>query len=181
MRHCENCKYLRTVGYEYPESFCWLGIVEENPKFDEDEIGCGCRYNLRTLRKKERIRNEAEYYHLLGYSDYALMPTCEYTEEGIAVLEKCRELIRHALGMDNRDTYVRHNKKFYRPYRNYFEDVEGSPDYPYWEKLTRAGMAEKRATKDDPFGDKSVWYSVTRVGMDWLGIHDCVHIYDMEK
>jgi len=54
MQHCENCKYMRTDGYEYPESYCWLGIGEENPKFDEDEIGCGCRYNFRTLRKMEQ-------------------------------------------------------------------------------------------------------------------------------
>lgn len=177
MRHCENCEYLRIEGYEYPEHYCYFGVGEDDHKFDEDSVGCGCRYNIRTLRKWERICKDAQYLSWLWH----LMPTLEYTEERIEVFKKCRELIRHAIGMDNRDIYVRHNKKFYRPYRNYFEDVEGSIDYPYWEKMVEVGMAEKKEGKKDSFGNKSVWYSVTRVGMDWLGIHDCVHIYDMKK
>ena len=175
MRHCEHCGFLRVEGYEYPESYCKVGIREDDPKFDEDKDGCGCHYNLRTLRKIEKELDHMEYLSYLGYDDYMLMPTMEYTDENEAILEEHRELVRHALGMDNRKAYKRHGKKFYKPYRNYFQTGTETTDYPYWERLVKAGLAEKREVRDN------VWYYVTRRGMDWLGLHDRVHIYDKER
>ena len=175
MRHCEECGFLGVEGYEYPESYCTIGIQEDDPKFYEDNEGCGCRYDLRTLKKMKRENEHAEYLYYLGYSDYSLMPTMEYTEENKKILEKHRELVRPALGMDHRRVYVRHGKKFYRPYRNYFQTHEKTVDYPYWDRLEKAGLA---TVKDD---GKNLWYYVTRSGMDWLGQHDGVHIYDEEN
>ena len=40
MRHCESCRFLGFEGYEYPESYCTVGIQENDPKFDEDSKGC---------------------------------------------------------------------------------------------------------------------------------------------
>lgn len=40
MRHCEECRFLGTSGYEYPESYCTVGVSEDDPKFDEDKDGC---------------------------------------------------------------------------------------------------------------------------------------------
>ena len=80
MRHCEECGYLRTEGYEYPESYCPI-VSEEDPKFDEDKKGFGCHYNLRTLRKRERELDEAEYRSLLGYDDFLLVNSIDMTEE----------------------------------------------------------------------------------------------------
>ena len=180
-RYCENCRYLVCEGYEYPEYYCGVGVSEDDDKFFDDNKGCGCTYNIRTLEKRKREAEHDEYLYYLGYIDYGLMPSMDYTEENEKILEHYRDLIRHTLGMDNRASYIRHGKKFYRPYRNYFEDIEGSIDYPYWEKMVEAGMAEKKEGKKDSYGDKSVWYSVTRVGMDWVGLHDCVYIYDMKK
>ena len=175
MRHCENCGYLGMDGYEYPESYFMVGVTEDDPKFDEDKDGCGCRYNARTLAKMKRENDYSEYLHFLGYSDYSLMPTMEYTEENERILEKYRKLIRHAIGMDNRKSYVRHGRRFYRPYRNYFFTNEKTVDYPYWERLVAANLAEKEETST------GVYYSVTRSGMDWLGLHDGIHIYDEER
>lgn len=174
MRHCENCGYLAVEGYEYPESYCSVGVQEDDPKFDEDKIGCGCHYNIRTLRKRKEENERAEYLHYLGYDDYSLMPTMEYTDENCKILEEHRKLIRHALGMGHRKTYTRHGKKFYRPYRNYFETNDRTADYPYWERLVKAGLSTKKV-----YGD-NIWYFVTRKGMDWLGQHDGIHIYDEE-
>lgn len=174
-RYCDSCKYLRNEGYEYPESYCCLGIQDDDPKSFEDAKGCGCRYNLRTLRKMERLLNEAEDLQYIGTYDYSLMPTMEYTEENKILLEKYRDYIRHALGMDNEKTYTRHGKKFYKPYRNYFDTSEDTPDYPYWENLVSAGLAEKKIK------DKGILYFVTRTGMNWLGEHDEIHIYDEER
>ena len=174
MRHCERCEFLCETGGEYSESYCSVGVKDDDPKFDEDKKGCGCRYNLRTLRRFQRENEDAEYFYYLGYDDYMLMPTIDYTEENIKILEKHRELIRHALGMDNRKCYVRHGKKFYRPYRNYFFTHEKAPDFPFWERLVDAGLAER---EDRP---KGINYSVTRRGMDWLGMYDRITIYDEE-
>ena len=175
MRHCDNCGFLKVEGYEYPESYCGVGIQDDDPKFGEDNVGCGCHYNIRTLLKRERENEHAEYLHYLGYCDYILMPTIDYTDENKAILEQHRELVRHALGMDNERTYTRHGKRFYKPYRNYFQTGEDTPDYPYWERLVYAGLANKKERGEN------IWYSVTRSGMDWLGQHDGIHIYDEKR
>lgn len=169
-RYCHKCKYLRIEGYEYPESYCYLGIQDDDPKSFEDTRGCGCRYNIRALQKMERLREEAEYFRYIRTYDYWLMPTIDYTDENEKILEHYRELIRHALGMDNRKAYIRHGKKFYKPYRNYFECTS---DYPCWEKLVSAELAGKKIQ------DKCILYFVTRTGMDWLEEHDGIHIYDL--
>lgn len=174
MRHCEDCGFLYESGGEYSESYCGVAVQENDPKFDEDEKGCGCRYNLRTLRKRQKELEEQEYLRYLGYDDYMLIPTMEYTEENKKILEKHRKLMRHALGMDNRKTYKRHGKWFYRPYRNYFYTHKNTSDYPYWERLVKAHLAEKYETDD------GINYSVTRRGMDWLGQNDEIKIYDEE-
>lgn len=175
MRHCEECGFLGMSGYEYPESYCTAGVQDDDEKFDEDRKGCGCRYDIRTLRKRIRENERAEYFYYLGYCDYSLMPTMDYTEDNKKILEKHRKLIRHAIGMDNRKTYIRHGKKFYRPYRNYFFTNERTVDYPYWERMVVAGLAKK---EESP---KGINYFVTRTGLDWLGQHDGVTIYDEEN
>ena len=175
MRHCDSCGFLATSGYEYPETYCKVGVSEDDPKFTEDGKGCGCTYNIRTLRVRERENEHSEYLYYLGYCDYSLMPTMEYTDENKRILEKHRSLIRHALGMDNRKIYTRHGKRFYRPYRNYFHTTTRTVDYPYWERMVDAGLARKEELTKD-----TNCYYVTRSGMDWLGQHDGVHIYDEE-
>lgn len=47
---CENCCHVCTSGYEYPESYCELGI-SDNPKFAKYDTGEGC-----SLTKKQRIK-----------------------------------------------------------------------------------------------------------------------------
>ena len=61
MRHCEHCEFLATEGYEYPETYCAVGVKDDDPKFDEDKKGCGCHYNIRTLRKWEKEMEELLY------------------------------------------------------------------------------------------------------------------------
>ena len=80
MRHCEECEYLSSTGGEYPESYCPI-VSENDPKFDDDGKGSGCHYNLRTLRKLERERDEADYRSLLGYDDFLLVNSIDMTEE----------------------------------------------------------------------------------------------------
>lgn len=49
-RKCENCRYLESEGYEYPESYCAAGVSEDDPHYDGD----GCDYHCRTLAKRYR-------------------------------------------------------------------------------------------------------------------------------
>ena len=172
MRYCETCEFLAWEGYEYPESYCSVGVSEDDEKFDEDSKGCGCRYNIRTLCKWHKENEYSEYVRSLGYDDFFLMPTMDYTDENKAILEQHRELMRHAIGMDSQRCYVRHGKKFYRPYRNYFGTSDQTPDYPYWERMVDAGLARKKAVPN------GINYYVTRRGMDWLGMYDGVTIYN---
>ena len=167
-RHCEDCGYLGTSGYEYPESYCTCGISEDDPKAFDDDVGMGCTYHWRTLKKKKDEMDHMEYLSMLGYNDYFLMPTMEYTEENIKILEKHRDIVRHSIGLDHKKPYIRKGKKFYRPYRNYFETNEHTIDYPYCERLSKAGiMKRQKGSREDD------WiYFVTQLGFDWLGQHD---------
>lgn len=46
-RRCEVCGHCLSDGYEYPESYCELGIGDDDPKYD----GEGCYYT-KTQRKE---------------------------------------------------------------------------------------------------------------------------------
>ena len=175
MRHCDDCGFLAVEGCEYPEFYCSVGVQEDDPKFDEDNIGCGCHYNLRTLRKRQKENEHAEYLHYLRYDDYMLMPTIDWTDENKSILEQHRKLVRHAIGLGRERPYRRHGKLFYKPYRNYFQTRTATHDYPYWERLVTAGLADKEEDGDN------IWYHVTRRGLDWLGQHDGIHIYDPRR
>lgn len=39
---------------------------------------------------------------------------------------------RHAIGLDNKNPYIRHGRKFYKPYRNYFATAPQFDDYEIW-------------------------------------------------
>lgn len=57
---CENCRHLAVEGYEYPESYCELG-VPDNPKYAKYDTGEGC-----SLTKVQRINLCREINDLLG-------------------------------------------------------------------------------------------------------------------
>ena len=168
MRYCEECGYLGSSGYEYPETYCKCGISEDDPKVFDDNNGMGCTYHWRTLKKKLDEVEHYEYLSYLGYNDYMLMPTIEYTEENIKILEKHRNIVRHTIGLDHKKPYIRHGKKFYKPYRNYFNTNEHTTDFPFCERLVEAGLMNRLEGRDK--GD--FYYFVTQLGFDWLGQHD---------
>ena len=86
-------------------------------------------------------------------------------------------VMQHAIGLDGnrKKPYIRHGKKFYRPYRNYFATAPQCDGYELWETLEGAGYAEHREN------GKYVCFFVTRAGLDWLGEKMGVHIYDEEN
>lgn len=75
MRKCEDCGYLESEGYEYPEYYCAAGVSED----DEHYNGEGCNYTYRQLKKRfEDIREaEAKAYYIPICKDCLYYPMCK--------------------------------------------------------------------------------------------------------
>lgn len=177
MRHCEECQYLSSTGGEYPETYCTL-ISEDDPKVMDDGKGfLGCTYNLRTLKKLARERDEAEYREYLGYDDFMLVNGIDMTEEDNRKIQQIILVMMHTIGMwpeGLRHPYKRHGKIFYRPYRNYFNTKPECSGYWMWERMQKADHAEV-----DRSGPSEFWH-LTRRGLDWLEMKLDMKIYDEE-
>lgn len=74
-------------------------------------------------------------------------------------LDKCLDLAKHAIGMDDRKTYTTHGEKVFIPYRNYFTTAE--PEEP-WELMVKAGYAKREDIND------YCCYSMTPDGIQWM-------------
>lgn len=81
----------------------------------------------------------------------------------------------HAVGLDNKKPYTRHEKKFYKPYRNYYATSPQCDKYEDWQLIENAGYAKSHKTER---GNVIFW--LTRTGLDWLGEQLGIHIYDEE-
>ncbi len=80
------------------------------------------------------------------------------------------DLAKHCIGLDYKKPYIRHEKQFYKPYRNYFCTF---PDDKLWNELEKQGYA-----KHSKENNGCVDFYLTRKGLDWFGnILDC-KIYD---
>ena len=78
-----------------------------------------------------------------------------------------RQIALHVVGLDCKNPYTRHGRKFYRPYRNYF-----AGENAFLEKLAEAGLMDVERS------GKHVEYSYNRAGLNWLGEQLGVYIYD---
>lgn len=87
-------------------------------------------------------------------------------------IEKYVEIAKHAIGMDCKNPYTRHGKKFYKPYRNRFAATIGSEDFKAWEEMESRELA---ASYSNRYG--RIFY-LTRRGLDWLGDFINVKIHD---
>ena len=83
------------------------------------------------------------------------------------------DLATHAIGMSNKKTYKRHGQTWYKPYRNFY--CAGTQGDPVWDEMVKQGYAE--ASK----GLSSVYYFMTRAGLDWLGEQTGINIHDEER
>ncbi len=81
------------------------------------------------------------------------------------------KIAKHCIGLDRKKPYIRHGKKFYRPYRNYFYTGSYHDD---WDALVCAGYAKQG--ERNQHGGYTYW--LTREGLDWLGNELGIQIYD---
>ena len=85
------------------------------------------------------------------------------------------QMAAHAIGLDNKRPYMRHNKTFYRPYRNYYTTAPSCDGYEVWEGLRKNGYAIRW-----PSGRGGYTFNLTRKGLDWLGETLGITIHDEE-
>lgn len=83
------------------------------------------------------------------------------------------ELAKHFIGLDRKKPYIRHGKKFYRPYRNYYASGSNHEDL---DVMVGAGYVERG--EENQHGGYT--YYMTRKGLDWLGNELGITIYDEE-
>lgn len=80
----------------------------------------------------------------------------------------------HMIGLDYKNPYVRHGKKYYKPYRNYFDSALSGRDYETLCGMEKAGYVKRTG----PNFTNGVVFRLTREGLDWLGNQLGVMIYD---
>lgn len=79
----------------------------------------------------------------------------------------------HCIGITDGRVYARHERLFYRPYRNYY----AAPKENWvWELMIEKGYAEKSSDPDNRYK----YYWLTRKGLDWLGELLGITIYNEE-
>ena len=112
----------------------------------------GCRHPRNWVEKRD---NEcSEYYGNMG-TDMGIEMSLNELELDAAI-----NFCKHMVGLDHKSPYHRHGKAFYKPYRNYYEAPQDGN--PILDKLPFI-VIERRQ------GAMSVWYSLTKQGLAWLG------------
>lgn len=89
------------------------------------------------------------------------------------------DLMKHAVGLDYKNPYRRNGKKFYKPYRNYFNTI---PTDKAWNEIMNSGCACMGSPKhfiENDYEYDSVNFYLTRVGMDRLGEYLNIHIHNV--
>ena len=146
---CEHCRFAPPVGAEGYQDEC--GYFEKyGTTWKDGQDGC-------TLHYKQLEKWDNEYSDYLGITGLEMGMKMDFEHHGIS-MEKTIEHCKHMLGMDNRKTYKRHGREYYRPYRNYWCGEE-----PALEWFSKMGLAEKEQEEG-----KLPYYYLTRQGMDWL-------------
>ncbi len=93
-------------------------------------------------------------------------------------------LAAHCIGLDHKRPSIRHGKRFYKPYRNYYISHPMAAYNNVWhEYLIPNGYA---ITSSITAADRlkgchcNYRYKMTRKGLDWLGEQLGITIYDEE-
>lgn len=86
-----------------------------------------------------------------------------------------RQMVLHTIGLDYKRPYIRHGKKFYRPYRNYFTTNDKDR---LFQPLVEAGYMVEESCPSSYCRDGGYLYYLTRAGLDWLGEQIGVTIYN---
>lgn len=144
---CERCRFAPPVEADGYQDEC-IYFEKYGITWKDGQEGC-------TLTHAQLKKYEDEYDEYLGNMGTDMGLEMDFEQKGLD-LGKAVDLCRHMIGMDNRRTYIRHGKKFYKPYRNYF--------CGYQKELHV--LARHRICEEIP--DKYTLYKLTRSGFGWL-------------
>lgn len=108
------------------------------------------------------------------------LPKEEYIHRDGKTYCTMRQQVLHCIGLNDSCShrhrpYTRHGRKFYRPWRNYFNTRQKDP---VWEPLVAEGLAECREYSNHSGAGADYW--LTRKGLDWLGEQLGIVIHDEE-
>lgn len=83
------------------------------------------------------------------------------------------QIATHMIGLNYKRPYIRHGRRYYKPYRNYFCSALSGPDYETLRKMEKKGYV----VSGKP-GEKGIYFWMTREGLDWLGEKIWIRIHD---
>ena len=153
-------------------------VPAQGPEGDADECGYwenfgtvwkdgqeGCRLTRRQIEKIED--QHADYLGMVGLEMGMEMDFKSLGIEMDKVVSDCQ----HMIGLDGirHKPYIRHGKKYFRPWRNYWCGREPGLE---WMSADAIGLAEK--WQDGKYS----YYRLTREGLDWLGRQIGIVIHD---
>ena len=83
------------------------------------------------------------------------------------------QIAAHMIGLNYKRPYIRHGRRYYKPYRDYFYSALSGPDYETLRKMEKKGYV----VSGKP-GEKGIYFWMTREGLDWLGEKLRIQIHD---
>lgn len=151
---CQHCRWLPAAGPE--------GDADECPYYEKygtvwKDGSDGC-----TLHPNQIKKFEDEYAEYLGDMGTDMGVDMDLVQRGVDK-QKVIDYCKHMIGMDNKGTYHRHGKEFYRPYRNYWagkcKELDAMPNY----------LIEKCISANSDVALRDIEYHLTAEGKRWLG------------
>lgn len=137
---------------------CPLGCDNDVCPEAENEYGIehkdgviGCKHPRNWVDKRDK--EYSEYLGIMGVDMGIEMSLSEME------LKRAIEICKHMIGLDYKKPYHRQGKAFYKPYRNYYEDIKSGNKV--LDKLPNFIVSRKN-------DDISTLYVLTPDGLKWL-------------
>lgn len=83
------------------------------------------------------------------------------------------QIATHMISLNYKRPYIRHGRQYYKPYRNCFCSALSGPDYETLRKMKKKGYV----VSGKPC-ERSIYFWMTREGLDWLGEKIRIQIHD---
>jgi hypothetical protein len=83
------------------------------------------------------------------------------------------QIAAHMIGLNYKRPYIRHGRRYYKPYRDYFYSALSGPDYETLRKMEKKGYVVSGKPRE-----KGIYFWMTREGLDWLGEKLRIQIHD---
>lgn len=164
---CDICPLCPPSG-EYNDNVC--PEMEGSYGLEHKDGVWGCRHPWNWAKK--RADEYEDHIRNMGMSMGLEMDEEHWKKEDGPRHEEWREhtiaIMQHALGMDQRKTYKRHGKEYYKPYRNYY--TTGMHNFCGWNLLVKRGLATAEYHDgENTYGNQpSMIYYVSDLGKYWL-------------